>query len=215
MLNIDDIKYNADGLVPAIVQDEASKEVLMMAYMSRESLEITLKEKRTCFYSRSRKELWRKGETSGNVQHLVSITADCDNDTLLLMVRKDGPACHTGNDSCFFNTMFDSSENKEIGLQRLYDLLLERKEKPKEGSYTNYLFDKGEEKILKKIGEETTEIVVAAMKGSKEETVFEIADLCYHVLVLMAAGNIVPNDILEELTKRHIIDNKVKQETMK
>ena len=215
MINANEVKFNQDGLIPAIVQDYRSNEVLMMAYMNKESLEITLQEKRTCFYSRSRKQLWRKGETSGNVQHVVAIMADCDADTLLVKVKRDGPACHTGADSCFYQEMYADESVKEMSITKLYDLLLTRKSKPKEGSYTSYLFEKGREKILKKIGEESTEVVIAALKSDSQETIFETADLCYHMLVLMVECGITPDDVLAELAKRHVVDHKVKQETMK
>ncbi len=207
------LKYDEKGLIPAIVQDCKTGKVLMMAYMNEESLEITKREGRTCFYSRSRKQLWRKGETSGNVQHVVSITADCDGDCLLISVDKEGPACHTGNESCFFNTLAEGKET--FSYQGLYDLIKGRKDNPQEGSYTTYLFEKGIEKILKKVGEESCEAVIAAMKQDKQETVFEIADLSYHIMVLMAEMGITLDDLTKELAGRHVIDKKVKQETMK
>lgn len=213
-MDINDIRFDENGLIPAIVQDFYSKRVLTLAYMNRQSLEISIKEGRTCFWSRSRKELWRKGETSGNVQHIVSIAADCDNDALVVNVIKDGPACHEGTDSCFTHLLFGQAA-PEYSLAELYNLLLERKAKMPEGSYTTYLFEKGKEKILKKVGEETTEVVVAAMKDKNDETVYEISDLAYHVLVLMAQCSITPSDIISELEKRHVIDKKTKQETMK
>ncbi len=207
------LKFDEKGLIPAIVQDSKTGKVLMMAYMNAESLEITMKEGRTCFYSRSRKQLWRKGETSGNVQHVVSIKADCDSDCLLILVDKEGPACHTGNESCFFNTLAEGKET--FSYQGLYDLIKGRKDNPQEGSYTTYLFEKGLEKILKKVGEESCETVIAAMKQDKRETVFELADLAYHVMVLMAEMGITLDDLTKELAGRHVIDKKVKQETMK
>ncbi len=207
------LKFDEKGLIPAIVQDSKTGKVLMMAYMNEESLEITMNEGRTCFYSRSRKQLWRKGETSGNVQHVVSIKADCDSDCLLISVDKEGPACHTGNESCFFNTLAEGKET--FSYQGLYDLIKGRKENPQEGSYTTYLFEKGLEKILKKVGEESCETVIAAMKQDKQETIFEIADLSYHVMVLMAEMGITLDDLTKELAGRHVIDKKVKQETMK
>lgn len=203
MISLDDIKFNENGLIPAVIQDFFTKEVLMVAFMNRESLEVTLKEGYTCFWSRSRKELWRKGETSGNKQKVVTIVSDCDNDTLLVKVIKDGPACHTGNESCFFNEIFKDDEKREFGIDTLYRIIKDRKDNPKEGSYTNYLFDKGIEKILKKVGEENAEVIIAAMKGSHEETVYEISDLCYHVLVLMVEQNILSAEILAELASRH------------
>ena len=208
------LKFDENGLIPAIVQDYYTKEVLTLAYMNEESLKISLKEKRTCFYSRSRQTLWRKGETSGNVQHIVSIKADCDQDALVIEVIKDGPACHTGANSCFFNPVYEDPDATPFSIDELYDLLVGRKTEKKEGSYTTYLFEKGKEKILKKVGEECTEVIIGAMKGSKEEPVFEIADLCYHVMVLMVNESITPDDIRRELAGRHVVDHKVKQETM-
>ncbi len=215
MLDLDMLKFDEKGLIPAVVQDFASRKVLTLAYMNRESLEITIREKRTCFYSRSRQELWRKGETSGNIQHVVRITADCDGDALVVEVSKDGPACHTGADSCFFRPLFDESPDGEFSADALYGLILGRKTEMKEGSYTSYLFRMGREKILKKIGEESAEVIISAMKGSREETVFEVSDLCYHLLVLMADAGITPENIRNELASRHVVDSKVKQETMK
>lgn len=212
-MNLDNLKFDEKGLIPAIVTDFETGEVLTLAYMNRESLDITIKEGRTCFLSRSRQELWRKGETSGNVQHVISITADCDMDALNVKVKKEGPACHTGSESCFFNTILEA-ENEPFSLDGLYDLVKGRKTNPVEGSYTTYLFNKGKEKILKKVGEECTETVIGAMKESKEETVYEIADLTYHLLVLMAEMGITVDDVKTELAKRHVVDKKVKQETM-
>lgn len=214
-MEIKDLKFGPDGLIPAVVQDCRTGQVLTLAYMNRESLDITLAEGYTCFYSRSRKCLWRKGETSGNRQKVVSVTADCDCDALTVKVDKEGPACHTGAESCFFNSLFSSGEEQEFSLESLYELIMGRKTEGKEGSYTTYLFQKGKEKILKKVGEECTEVVIGAMKGSKEETVFEISDLAYHVLVLMAEMGISVQDIKDELASRHVVDKKVKQETMK
>lgn len=214
-MEIKDLKFDEKGLIPCIVQDADSKKVLMLAYMNEESIKITLDEQRTCFWSRSRGELWRKGETSGNAQHLCSLTADCDGDALLAMVKKDGPACHTGAESCFFNTLSGGTGEEHFTLDDLYGLLLGRKQEMPEGSYTTYLFAKGKEKILKKVGEEATEVIIGAMKDSKEETIYEIADLAYHVMVLMAEAGITPEDIRKELGSRHIIDKKVKQETMR
>jgi phosphoribosyl-ATP pyrophosphohydrolase/phosphoribosyl-AMP cyclohydrolase len=214
-MDISELKFDAQGLIPCIVQDAANGRVLMMAYMNKESIEITLAEQRTCFWSRSRGELWRKGETSGNVQHLVSLAADCDNDTLLAQVQKDGPACHTGAESCFFQTLQAGDSQTGFSLRKLYDLLEERERLRPEESYTSYLFEKGREKILKKIGEECAEVIIGAMKDSREEMVYEIADLTYHVLVLMVEAGVSPEDILLELESRHVIDKKVKQETMK
>lgn len=214
MIAIEELKFDDRGLIPAIVQDNESGKVLTLAYMNRESLAITLREKRTCFYSRSRQELWRKGETSGNVQHVVSICADCDADALVVAVHVDGPACHTGQESCFYKEIYSDELPKNVSIRGLYQLLQGRKNTPKEGSYTSYLFDKGIEKILKKVGEESTEVVIAALKNDRQETIFEIADLCYHVLVLMVESGISPEDILQELGKRHVVDHKVKQEAL-
>ncbi len=208
------LKFDANGLIPAIVQDHYTREVLTLAYMNAETLALTIAEGRTVFYSRSRREIWRKGETSGNVQRVVSITADCDRDALVVEVVKDGPACHTGAESCFFDPVYVSEELKQFTWQGLYDLIESRKTDPKEGSYTSYLFDKGLEKILKKVGEESTEVVIAGLKQDKAETIFEISDLAYHVLVLMIELGISVEDITKELEKRHVIDHKVKQERM-
>lgn len=214
MVNIDELKFDAQGLIPAIVVDATSKKVLTLAYMNKESLEISIKEQKTCFWSRSRKELWRKGETSGNFQHIVSITADCDRDALTVLVNKDGPACHTGTDSCFTNEVFVSEDNHAFSMEGLYDLLVGRKTEKKEGSYTTYLFEKGIDKILKKVGEESTEVIIAGKADDKAETIYEIADLTYHVMVLMVQMGISVDDILKELASRHVIDHKVKQEKM-
>lgn len=211
---INKLKFDESGLIPAVVQDFFTGEVLTVAYMNRESLKITLDEKMTCFWSRSRKKLWRKGETSGNRQHIVSITADCDFDALVVKVIKDGPACHTGAESCFFNLLYSDDERSSFSIDGLYDLLLGRKNAPKEGSYTSYLFNKGRDKILKKVGEESTEVIIGAAKNSKAETIFEIADVTYHILVLMVEMGISLDDIRKELASRHIVDHKVKQETM-
>ena len=214
MIAIEELKFDKDGLIPAIVVDALTKDVLTVAYMNKESLEITLKEKRTCFWSRSRQELWRKGETSGNYQTVVSITADCDKDALLIKVDKAGPACHTGEESCFFNTLFINEETSEFSLRGLYGLLLQRKKELPQGSYTTYLFEKGLDKILKKVGEENTEVIIAAKADDKKETIYEIADLTYHVMVLMAQMGITVDDVQKELASRHVIDHKVKQEKM-
>ena len=215
MLNIDEVKFDKNGLIPAIVQDLYTKQVLTVAYMNRESLRITMEEGRTCFWSRSRQELWRKGETSGNVQHVVSITADCDRDALLVQVVKEGPACHLGTESCFNDRLFENSDLSEFSIDGLYSLLQQRNKERPSGSYTTYLFEKGLEKILKKVGEESTEVVIGSMKGSRDEAIYEISDLTYHLLVLMVALGITPDDIRRELSSRHVIDHKVKQETMK
>ena len=215
MLNIDELKFDEKGLIPAVVVDSITKEVLTLAYMNKESLKISMEKGLTCFYSRSRQELWLKGETSGNYQHIVSITADCDNDALVVVVEKDGPACHTGTNSCFTKAVYQSPELTEFSLEGLYALLVGRKTDRPEGSYTTYLFDKGIDKILKKVGEECTEVIIGGKAGDKAETVYEIADLAYHVMVLMVEMGISVEDIHRELASRHIIDHKVKQEKMK
>ena len=209
-----ELKFDEKGLIPAIVQDHYTKEVLTLAYMNAETLALTIAEGRTVFWSRSRQEIWRKGDTSGNVQHVVSITADCDKDALVVEVVKDGPACHTGAGSCFFNEVYVSPELKQFSWQGLYELIQGRRDRPQEGSYTTYLFEKGKEKILKKVGEECTEVIIAGEKEDKEETVYEISDLAYHVLVLMVSAGITVEDVTRELEKRHVIDHKVKQERM-
>ena len=211
---INNLKFDENGLIPAIVQDHYTKQVLTLAYMNAESLALTIDEGRTVFYSRSRKELWRKGETSGNVQRVVSITSDCDNDALVVEVVKEGPACHTGEESCFFNRMYLSEELKQFSYEGLYELIKGRKTNPVENSYTTYLFEKGIDKILKKVGEECTEVIIGGAKKDKEETVYEIADLTYHVMVLMVQMGISVEDITKELEKRHVVDHKVKQERM-
>ncbi|MGN0808273.1 MAG: bifunctional phosphoribosyl-AMP cyclohydrolase/phosphoribosyl-ATP diphosphatase HisIE [Candidatus Coproplasma sp.] len=214
MIEIKDLKFDEKGLIPAVVTDFYTKEVLTVAYMNAESLKISMDEGKTCFYSRSRKCLWRKGETSGNYQHIVSIIADCDLDALTVEVVKDGPACHLGTNSCFNNYVYKSDELKEFSVEGLYNLLKERNEKRPEGSYTTYLFEQGIDKILKKVGEESTEVIVAGKGGEKAETIYEIADLMYHVMVLMVNMGISTNEIIDELAKRHIIDHKVKQQKM-
>ena len=214
MLNIDELKFDEKGLIPAIVVDAVSKRVLTLAYMNRESLEISMEKGLTCFWSRSRNELWLKGETSGNYQHIVSITADCDNDALVVVVEPDGPACHKGTFSCFENPVYQSEERHEFSLESLMDMLKGRKIEKKEGSYTTYLFEKGIDKILKKVGEESTEVIIAGKANDKAETVYEIADLAYHVMVLMIEMGIDLSDIHRELASRHVIDHKVKQEKM-
>lgn len=212
MFNINELKFDAQGLIPAVVVDAASKKVLTLAYMNRESLEISMKEGRTCFWSRSRQELWRKGETSGNVQHIVDITADCDRDALVVTVNKEGPACHLGTDSCFNDKIFQGDQPVPFSIEGLYALLQGRKETLPEGSYTTYLFQKGLDKILKKVGEESTEVIIAGKANNKPETVYEIADLMYHVMVLMVEMGISVEDVTAELASRHVIDHKVKQE---
>ena len=214
MLDIEKLKFDEKGLIPAIVVDNVSKKVLTLAYMNKESLKITMEKNLTCFYSRSRQELWLKGETSGNYQHVVSITADCDNDALVVMVEKEGPACHLGTDSCFNNRIYENENLKEFSLGALFELINGRKIDKKEGSYTTYLFEKGLDKILKKVGEECTEVIIAAKANDKKETIYEIADLCYHTLVLMIEAGISLEDIHKELSSRHVIDHKVKQEKM-
>ena len=212
-MDINTLKFDSNGLIPAIVVDNETDNVLTLAYMNKESLAISMEKKLTCFYSRSRQELWLMGESSGNYQHIVSITADCDRDALVVRVNKDGPACHLGTDSCFTNPIFGEDESKSQ-LESLYQLLLGRKKDMPEGSYTTYLFQKGLDKILKKVGEETTEVIIAAKAEDKAETVYEIADLAYHILVLMAQQGITVEDIRKELAGRHVIDHKVKQEKM-
>ena len=213
-MNINDLKFDEKGLIPAVVQDYFSKQVLTVAYMNRESLEISMREGRTCFFSRSRQQLWRKGETSGNTQEIVTIKADCDLDALVVEVIKKGPACHTGSESCFFNPVYQSQSQQDFSMDALYELLKGRKTNPKEGSYTTYLYQKGIDKILKKVGEECTEVIVAGKGGDKAETIFEIADLAYHVMVLMVEMGIEPKDIFAQLASRHVVDHKVKQEKM-
>lgn len=212
--DINKLKFDEKGLIPAIVTDNITKEVLTLAYMNRESLERSIEKGLTCFWSRSRNELWTKGETSGNYQHIVSITSDCDYDALSVTVEKDGPACHTGSESCFTNTVCRDDCMKEFSLSTLMNLLIGRKEEMKEGSYTTYLFEKGLDKILKKVGEESTEVIIAAKAEDKKETVYEIADLCYHVLVLMVYAGISLKDVQYELASRNVIDHKIKQEKM-
>ena len=214
MINIDELKFNEKGLIPAVVVDAHSKKVLTVAYMSKESLKISIEKELTCFYSRSRDELWLKGETSGNYQHIVSITADCDKDALTVVVEKDGPACHMGSDSCFTNPVFQSENRAEFSMDGLYELLEGRKKDMPEGSYTTYLFQKGIDKILKKVGEESTEVIIAGKANDKKETVYEIADLAYHIMVMMVQMGISVDDVRKELASRHVIDHKVKQEKM-
>ena len=214
MIDINTLKFDEKGLIPAVVVDAVTKQVLTVAYMNEESLKISMEKGLTCFWSRSRQELWLKGETSGNYQHIVSITADCDGDALVVLVEKDGPACHLGEESCFHNPVWESEERQEFSLQALMEMLVGRKETPKEGSYTTYLFQKGLDKILKKVGEECTEVIIGAKSDDKAETVYEIADLCYHVMVLMIEMGISLEDIHRELASRHVIDKKVKQEKM-
>ena len=214
MLNIDELKFDEKGLIPAIVVDASGGRVLTLAYMNRESLKISIREGRTCFWSRSRQELWRKGETSGNVQHIVDITADCDRDALVVRVNKDGPACHLGTDSCFNDKVFVGETAEPFSVKGLYALLEGRRDSLPEGSYTTYLFQKGMDKILKKVGEECTEVIIAGKAGDKRETIYEIGDLMYHVMVLMVEIGISVDDVMSELASRHVIDHKVKQEKM-
>ena len=213
MICINDLKFDENGLIPAVVVDAISKKVLTVAYMNRESLEISMKEGKTCFWSRSRKRLWRKGETSGNVQHIVSIVADCDRDALTVTVKKEGPACHKGTDSCFNDVLYEGDE-KAFSLEALMKIIESRKTERKENSYTTYLFDKGIDKILKKVGEESTEVIIAAKDNDRAETIYEISDLVYHVMVMMIQMGISLDDIRTELASRHVIDHKVKQEKM-
>ena len=212
--NIKELKFDENGLIPAVIQDYYTKEVLTVAYMNSESLKITINEGKTCFYSRSIRELWRKGETSGNYQHVVSIKSDCDNDSLVVEVIKDGPACHTGAESCFSNLIFKTRE-ENFSIQNLYNLIKERKTNNTENSYTSYLFEKGLDKILKKIGEECTEVIIGAKNEGNEELIYELADLVYHSMVLMIEKDITLTDIKEELRRRQVVDKKVKQEKMK
>jgi phosphoribosyl-ATP pyrophosphohydrolase/phosphoribosyl-AMP cyclohydrolase len=214
MINIEELKFDEKGLIPAIVVDSITREVLTLAYMNKESLKISMEKGLTCFYSRSRNELWLKGETSGNYQHIVSITADCDKDALTVVVEKDGPACHTGTESCFNFPVYESETLPNFTIEGLYELLVGRKKDRPEGSYTTYLFDKGIDKILKKVGEECTEVIIAGKADDKKETIYEIADLAYHVMVLMTQMGISVEDVKRELASRHIIDHKVKQEKM-
>ena len=214
MIDINTLKFDEKGLIPAIVVDATSKQVLTLAYMNRESLEISMQKQLTCFWSRSRQALWLKGETSGNYQHIVSITADCDRDALVIEVNPDGPACHLGTTSCFTNPVFESDENHAFTLAGLMKLIEGRKTEKKEGSYTTYLFEKGIDKILKKVGEESTEVIIAGKADDRAETIYEIADLTYHVMVLMIQMGISLDDIHAELASRHVIDHKVKQEKM-
>lgn len=214
MIDINELKFDEKGLIPAIVVDAVTKKALTLAYMNKESLKISMEKGLTCFWSRSRGELWLKGETSGNYQHIVSITADCDRDALVVEVEKDGPACHTGSDSCFTAPLWESGERSKFSYESLMKLIEGRKTDKKEGSYTTYLFEKGIDKILKKVGEESTEVIIAAKADDKRETVYEIADLAYHVMVLMIEMGISLDDIRSELASRHVVDHKVKQEKM-
>lgn len=214
MIDISKLKFDENGLIPAIVEDFYTREVLTLAYMNKESLEITMKEGRTCFWSRSRKKLWRKGEESGNIQHVMEIKADCDGDALVVIVKKEGPACHLGTESCFNDEIYTAEGFNDFTTDGLMKLIEGRKTSPKEGSYTTYLFEKGIDKILKKVGEESTEVIVAGKGNDKKETIYEISDLMYHVMVLMIEMGISSKDIIDELASRHVIDHKVKQEKM-
>lgn len=199
---LEEIKFDDRGLVPAVVQDIESNKVLMLAYMNKESIQKTFEEGIVHYYSRSREKLWKKGETSGNIQKLKGFYYDCDCDSLLILVEQVGVACHTGNYSCFFNEVLKTENEKTNILEGLYSLLENRKENPKEGSYTNYLFKEGLDKILKKVGEETSEVIIGAKNKSKEELVYEISDLVYHLLVLMVNENVSIDDIKNELIGR-------------
>lgn len=212
MLDINELKFDEKGLIPAVVIEAGTHKLLMVAYMNAESLRISMETGKTCFWSRSRQELWTKGETSGNYQHIVSITADCDCDTLEVVVRKDGPACHTGSESCFFNPVYQSETLSDFTLEGLMELIQGRKTNPQEGSYTSYLFEKGIDKILKKVGEESTEVIIAAKDDEPKEVIYEVSDLVYHVMVMMIEQGISLEDIHWELASRHVIDHKVKQE---
>ena len=214
MFDINALKFDDKGLIPAVVVDSATKKVLTVAYMNRESLAISMEKGLTCFWSRSRRELWLKGDISGNYQHIVSITADCDRDALVVEVMKDGPACHTGADSCFNEVIYEGETAPAFQYQALYDMLLGRKESPKEGSYTTYLFEKGVDKILKKVGEECTEVIISAKDNDKANTLYELGDLAYHAMVLMVEMGLSLDDLKQELASRHVIDHKVKQEKM-
>lgn len=198
---LENIKFNGHGLVPCIVQDVYTREVLMLAYMNEESLKKTLETGETWFFSRSRNELWNKGATSGHKQTVKKLSYDCDGDTLLAEVEQIGVACHTGAKSCFYTTMFESEE-KVFEIGKLFDLIKERKANPVEGSYTNYLFDKGIDKILKKVGEESAEVIIAAKNPDLTELQYELSDLVYHSLVLMIERGLELKDIANELKKR-------------
>jgi phosphoribosyl-ATP pyrophosphohydrolase/phosphoribosyl-AMP cyclohydrolase len=214
MIDVNELKFDEKGLIPAVVVDYATRRVLMLAYMNRESLAVTIEKGLTCFWSRSRQELWLKGETSGNYQHVISITADCDRDALVIAVKADGPACHLGTTSCFEYPVYESDTQEEFSIDGLMEMIRGRKENKKEGSYTTYLFEKGLDKILKKVGEECTEVIIAGKAEDRAETVYEISDLVYHVMVLMVEAGISLDDIRAELGRRHVIDKKVKQEKM-
>ena len=216
MFDIKNLKYNQDGLIPAIITDAADGAVLMLGYMNAESLGITLEKKKVCFFSRSRQKLWLKGETSGNFLNVVSIKTDCDADTLLITAKPDGPTCHTGVRSCFFEDIYEDEDAEQaFCLDDLMKLIEGRKIDPKEGSYTTYLFEKGIDKILKKVGEECTEVIIAGKGGDRAEAIFEIADLTYHIMVMMTEMGISIDEVRAELASRHVVDKKIKQEKMK
>ena len=206
-------------LIPAIIQDYKTKQVLMLAYVNEESYDYMLKNGQTCFYSRSRNELWHKGETSGNYQNIKSMFLDCDKDSLLILVEQQGKgACHTGSYSCFFNELVSDEEiqeNNDNILQEIYEQIQDRSINPKENSYTNYLLDEGIDKICKKIGEEATETVIAAKNPNKEELIGEISDLTYHTLVLMFKSNVTIQDIQTKLTERHKKQGNKKKQNIK
>ena len=201
----EDLKKNSDGMVPVIVQDYRTDQVLMLAYMNEEAYNKTLKTGKMTYFSRSRNELWIKGETSSHYQFVKSLTADCDLDTILAKVKQIGAACHTGSYSCFFNDIAKkeySEKNPQKVLDSVYEVIKDRKENPREGSYTNYLFDKGIDKILKKVGEEATEMVIAAKNPNDNEVIYEMSDFLYHMMVLMAVKNVSWEDITDELSRR-------------
>ena len=200
MIDIDNLKFDEKGLIPAVVIDAVSKKVLTVAYMNKESLEISIKEGKTCFWSRSRQELWRKGETSGNYLHLVSIQSDCDNDTLLIKVNPDGAVCHKGTDTCWGDT---NECNPVEFLSELQDFINKRREEMPENSYTTSLFRKGINKIAQKVGEEAVETVIEAVGGTEEQLVYEGADLLYHLIVLLSAKGLRIETLANELAKRH------------
>lgn len=198
------IKYDENGLIPAIVQDANSGKVLMLAYMNEQALEKTLETKETWFYSRSRQELWHKGATSGNRQTVKQIALDCDEDALLVTVEPHGPACHTGEESCFFQPIEAKLDERREVIHHLIDIIEERRTNPIEGSYTNYLFTEGIDKVLKKVGEEASEVIIGAKNNDKEEIKWEVADLVYHTLVLLNMTDVSINDIKDVLYERHM-----------
>lgn len=210
-IDISNVKFDEKGLVSCVVQDYYTKQVLMLAYMNRESLIKTMETGLATFYSRSRQELWTKGATSGNLQHVVELRLDCDGDAIVAEVKKDGPACHTGNESCFYRDLFVGNDMKPFSIEGLYELIKGRKTNPKEGSYTTYLFNRGIDKILKKVGEECTEVIIEGKAGNRQAAIYELADLYYHALVMMVEMDILPKDVFEELANRHVLDKKIKQ----